>query len=56
MTLRKVTSWSAETADGKVYAERETASGQWWKLWRGKRLIGRFRGFRAVKEAAEAAT
>lgn len=49
MKLTKVTSWSAETPDGKIYAERETDTGQWWSVtFHKKRLCVRVRGFKAA--------
>lgn len=49
--MKKVTTWSAETEDGSYYAERETNTGQYWKLFNRMRFLGRYRGFKAVCDA-----
>lgn len=56
MKLEKVTTWSAETPDGAFYAERETGTGQWWKLWNRRKSIGRYRGFTAAAVAVAGRT
>lgn len=49
--MTRITSWSAETDDGAYYAERETDTGHWWKLFNRGKCLGRYRGFAAVCKA-----
>ena len=54
MQLKKVTGWSAETADGAIYAEKIKIAGRKWTVCR---LRGRGRGtlgvFPSFKSAAK---